>query len=156
MPSDDDEPAAKPRKRTKVSVYDAVAGRAGYEGFLTAPATSKYRDTSSTSQTAIPPDQVLFRRKGAPMRYEEDDIYCADRHLRPDQRLPDSDLLKTLHAYVSDFYAATETQGERDWQSMDETALLALGILLEEAAAQAVTENGNLRDVKPPGSQQAG
>ena len=48
------------------------------------------------------------------------------------QRLPDSDLSKALHAYVSDFYAAI---GDGvDFVSLDETALLALGILVEEAA----------------------
>ena len=132
-------------RRKQATLYDAVAGRVGYEGFLGEDAPTKYRDTVSRSNIAIPPDEVLFRRRGAPVRYEEVDIYTADRHLGPQQRLPDSDLLKTIHAYASDFYAnATPDGGKRDFKSLDETALLAMGILLEEAAAEALGKTGDL------------
>ena len=135
---DGDSESHKRRKREQVTLYDAVAGRAGYEGFLSAPKPSKHRDTATTSATAVPPEEVLFCRKGAPVRYEEDDIYFAERHLNPGQRLPDSDLLKALHTYASDFYDRAIGDGaELDWKSLDETALLALGILIEEAAHEA-------------------
>ena len=75
------EDSSKRRKREQISVYDVVAGRVGYEGFLTDQKPSRYRDTASTSATAVPPEEVLFRRKGAPERYQEDDIYFAERHL---------------------------------------------------------------------------
>jgi len=133
------------RRRREASLYDAVAGRVGYEGFLGEDPPTKNRDTVSHSNIAVPPEEVLFRRRGAPIRYEEDDIYCADRHLEPHQRLPDSDLLKTIHAYTSDFYAnATIDGGKSDFKSLDETALLAMGILLEEAAAEALGKTGDL------------
>ena len=145
MAGEDTNHASKRRKRPRVSVYDAVAGRAGYEGFLSEQQPSKYRDTTSTPKAAAPPEEILFRRKGAPIRYEEDDIYSADRHLEPSQRLPDSDLLKALHAYASDYYGATtEDQEKIDFRSLDETALLALGILLEEAAHEALGTTGDL------------
>jgi hypothetical protein len=138
-------PNDRANRRKQATLYDAVAGRVGYEGFLGEDAPTKYRDTVSRSNIAIPPDEVLFRRRGAPVRYEEDDIYTADRHLGPHQRLPDSDLLKTIHAYASDFYAnATPDGGKRDFKSLDETALLAMGILLEEAAAEALGKTGDL------------
>jgi hypothetical protein len=138
-------PHDRSNRRRQATLYDAVAGRVGYEGFLGEDAPTKYRDTVSRSNIAIPPDEVLFRRRGAPVRYEEDDIYTADRHLGPHQRLPDSDLLKTIHAYASDFYAnATPDGGKRDFKSLDETALLAMGILLEEAAAEALGKTGDL------------
>ena len=133
------------RRKRQASLYDAVAGRIGYEGFLGEDPPTKNRDTVSRSSIAVPPEEVLFRRRGAPVRYEEDDIYCADRHLEPHQRLPDSDLLKTIHAYASDFYAnATADGGKSDFKSLDETALLAVGILLEEAAAEALGKTGDL------------
>ena len=133
------------RCKRQASLYDAVAGRVGYEGFLGEDPPTKNRDTVSRSNIAVPPEEVLFRRKGAPVRYEEDDIYCADRHLHPHQRLPDSDLLKTIHAYASDFYArAMPDGGKSDFKSLDETALLAMGILLEEAAAEALGKTGDL------------
>lgn len=57
--------------------------------------------------------------------------------------LPDSDLLKALHAYTSAFYARTSHDGgANDWRSMDETALLALGILVEEAGGEVVRNGG--------------
>ena len=80
-------------------------------------------------------------------------------------RLPDSDLLKAVHAYASDFYgamrmAAHESRkrpGRRrdngggggysrssDFGSLDETALLAFGVLLEESVAAALGETGDM------------
>lgn len=98
----------------------------------------------------MPPEDVLFRQNGAPVRYEEDDVYFADRHLKPDQKLPDSDLLKALHRYAADFYGSVESGGgQRSFQSMDETALLALGILIEEAAREALGETGDLALLEP-------
>lgn len=137
----------KPEVRKRVTtLFDAVAGRAGYESFL--PHTdrdSKFRDTTSTSKQAVHPEEVLFRRKGAPIRYEENDVYFANERLPPDQKLPDSELLKELHCYVSQYYSkATNTAGKRDWKSLDETAMLAIGILLEEAVAESLGTTGHL------------
>ena len=88
---------------------------------------------------------MLFRCKGAPTRYEENDIYWTDQQLRSNQSLPDSDLLKAIHVYASDFYGrATLEKGMGDFNSMDETALLAMGILLEEAAKEILGESGDL------------
>ena len=138
-------------RRTQATVYDAVAGRVGYEGFLSDQQPSTYRDTLSTTSAAVPPEEVLFRRVGAPVRYAEDDIYTQDRYLQPDQQLPDSDLMKALHAYAADFYEATTgDQCKQSLQSMDETALLAMGILLEEAACEALGQSGDLALVESP------
>lgn len=164
-----EEPDDKAQTR-KATVFDAVAGkrlltamlirmlihisgRAGYESFVPPlDRKSKYRDTQSNSRQAIPPEEVLFRRKGAPIRYEENDIYFANERLGSDQMLPDSELLKHLHSYASSFYRnATSTGGKRDWKSMDETALLALGILIEEAAQEHLGESGDLAFVEDEG-----
>ena len=120
-------------------------GRVGIEGFLSrGPYFSQKRDTLS-STISLPPEEVLFRRKRAPPRYEENDIYWADQRLRSNQSLPDSDLLKAIHVYASDFYGrATLQKGIGDFRSMDETALLAMGILLEEAAKEILGESGDL------------
>lgn len=60
--------------------------------------------------------------------------------------LPASDMLQAIHAYASDYYArATRARGRAgDWYSMDETALLALGVLLEEACLLSLGETGDL------------
>ncbi|KAK3629440.1 hypothetical protein LTR56_016511 [Elasticomyces elasticus] len=135
---------ASGRVKKPATLYDAVTGRVGYEGFLTDREPSKYRDRASTTSVAIPPDEVLFRRKGAPARFAEADIYEADRHLTANQSLPDSDVLKTIHTYVADFYDRTYGPDSVDMTSMDETALLAIGILLEEAAADVLGTTGDL------------
>lgn len=84
-------------------------------------------------------------------------------------RLPESDLCKGVHAYVSDFYGALvmerrdevkRREKERNgglrkksaraqdamwnFRSMDETALLAIGILLEESVAAVLGETGDM------------
>ena len=120
------------------------------DGFIPdQPRVSKYRDTLSSSTVPVPPEEALFRRRGAPERYEEDDIYWADRHLTSEQRLPDSDLLKAIHAYASDFYGrATANGGLLDFESLDETALLGLGVLLEEMAEHVLGDTGDLAFVE--------
>lgn len=99
------------------------------------------------------PDEVLFRRKDAPQRYLENDIYYAHERQLPqgDHRvLPESDLLKAIHSYTSAFYTAmhhaSNTPDDRDvtGRSMDETALLAFGMLLEEAGKEVLGRRGDL------------
>jgi hypothetical protein len=120
-------------------------GRISAAGFIPdIPVIATSRDTASSSSTAVPPEAVLFRRKNAPMRFEESDFFFASDSL-PSQALPDSDLLKALHCYTSDFYSrATADGGRGDWRSMDETALLALGILMEEVCRETLGETGDM------------
>jgi len=121
-----------------------LTGRVGYESFLKEEVAPKNPDIKSSGQ-AVQPEEVLFRRRGAPPRFQEDDAYFANDQLGPLQKLPDSDLLKHLHTYASDFYrSATTSRGRRDWRSMDETALLALGILLKETATESLGATGDL------------
>lgn len=124
----------------RATLYDAVAGRVGYEGLLL-----------DKPGKPLPPDQVLFRGADAPIRYEENDPYPAHRHMPAGQKLPDSDLLKAVHAFTSDFYGSGKLGACRDdFSSLDETALLAMGILLEEAGAQALGRTGDLAFVEGP------
>ncbi|ORY12124.1 hypothetical protein BCR34DRAFT_456667, partial [Clohesyomyces aquaticus] len=94
---------------------------------------------------ALRPDEVLFKQQNAPVRYEENDYYFAHRLLPPDQKLPSSDLLKAIHAYISKFYERSEERENlKAFRSMDETALIALGILVEESAREVLGETGHL------------
>ncbi|CAK4032368.1 Vacuolar -sorting-associated 25 [Lecanosticta acicola] len=120
------------------TLYDAVAGRLSYEGYIL-----------DSTKKPVPPDQVLFSRKDAPIRYQENDVYFANRNLPAGVTLPDSDLLKAIHAYASDYYGSGHLGDTRDdFCSMDETALLAMGILLEEAARHALGKTGDLAFVQ--------
>ena len=102
----------------------------------------------------MPPEEVLFRRAGAPTRYQENDVYWADRYLTEEQQLPESDLLKALHTYASDFYSrATNNKGIVDYESLDETALLAMGFLVEAWADDVLGETGHLAFVEREGEE---
>ncbi|ROV87209.1 hypothetical protein VMCG_10828 [Cytospora schulzeri] len=148
--------AARQRHAT---VYDAVAGRVSLK-FSKDTATSGSRKTLAgqhhhLGDPVLTPEEALFSRKRAPQRYAERDIYFAHDELPDGGRdvLPDSDMLKSVHGYASRFYDALgqrhggRTRGDTrhvDERSMDETALLAFGILLEEAAREALGKDGDL------------
>jgi hypothetical protein len=98
----------------------------------------------------VQPEEVLGRIKDFPTRFEEaGDFYFANEDLPESQNLPESDLLKAIHAYTSNQYTCTTSnKGLSDWRSLDETALIAMGILLEEAAQEALGETGDLMFVE--------
>ncbi|KAI0110795.1 hypothetical protein GGR51DRAFT_76921 [Nemania sp. FL0031] len=150
-----------PRKR-QASVYDAVAGRVtttlplnSYGSHRSRAKHHKQNASGSRRNPTLAPEEVLFRRSGAPVRYAEKDIYQAHEDLPDGGRgiLPDSDLLKTIHSYASHFYGnlpankqtiSSPTGEGVSERSMDETALLAFGILLEEAGREALGKRGDL------------
>jgi hypothetical protein len=121
----------------------------------------------SARNVKLAPEEALFRRRNAPVRYAEQDIYWANEDL-PDGglgHLPDGRLLKSVHSYASRFYEATATRlgprchvGSRtiDERSMDETALLAFGILLEEASREVLGKAGDLVFAEPSSEPEAG
>jgi hypothetical protein len=126
-------------------------GRVGLNGFITKD-TSAVHDNFQTSHIKpLTPQEVLLRRVRAPTQVTLG-YYDADEELPSDQQLPDSDLLKAIHAYASDFYSmATHDKGRCDFRSLNETALLALGVLLEEAAVDVLGETGDMVLVEPEG-----
>ena len=129
----------------QITVYDAVAGRAGINGFL----SQEQRDSDNV--LPIMPEEVLLGRSTIPKEliYES---YDAAGELLASTRLPDSEVLKSVHAYASDFYsAAAKEEGKFDFKSLDETALIAIGILLEEAVREALGQNGDMVFVEPEG-----
>ncbi|KAI6090558.1 hypothetical protein F4821DRAFT_20363 [Hypoxylon rubiginosum] len=150
------------RRKRDANVYDAVAGRVTTTRPLSDRSGSEepshhYRTSRDHMRDPIvPPEDLLFRRIGAPVRFAEKDIYQAHEDLRDGGRgvLPDSDMLKAIHSYSSYFYAARDGQQHRnisevavrniDERSMDETALLALGILLEETGREVLGRRGDL------------
>ncbi|KAI6248362.1 hypothetical protein HI914_03409 [Erysiphe necator] len=133
------------KSKKRPSVYDAVAGRISASGFISnTKSIPNSRDTCSSSHVPLAPEHVLFRSKNAPTRFAEYDIYFANE--RNDvSDLPESDLLKALHTYTSDFYSkTTSNSGISDWKSLDGTALIALGILTEELVKDMIGETGDL------------
>ncbi|KAF7713264.1 Uncharacterized protein PECH_004542 [Penicillium ucsense] len=149
LPEDDtdaveSEYSYKQTRRT-TNVYDAVAGRVNRKGHHPDEAfASRYRDTASSGARSLRPEEVLFRTHHNPIDFDEAEYFAHER-LRSQRALPRSDVLEALHAYVADFYEfATNDHGLHDHHSMDETALIALGILVEEMAKEALGETGDL------------
>lgn len=143
------------RRRRQRSVYDAVAGLVSAHPRHTRDADGNILPPQSIKDRlhALPysADEILFRRSNFPARYEEDDIYYAnERNLdnAGDGILPDSDLLKILHTYVAGFYDAHRPASRKyrkiDMRSMDGTALLAFGILVEEIARHYTRRSFNV------------
>ncbi|KAG5972530.1 hypothetical protein E4U58_006455 [Claviceps cyperi] len=153
-------------QRRLATLYDAVAGKITKDHLIRNDELLSRGKTPLNRIIRYPtrggplgPDEVLFRRKDAPQRYAEHDVYYShDRDLPHGGQgiLPDSDLLKSIHTYSSRFYAAMERRQRRDPQvrrergsgsvderSMDETALLAFGILLEEAGREVLGRKGD-------------
>ncbi|KIW26360.1 uncharacterized protein PV07_09460 [Cladophialophora immunda] len=135
-------PSNPPRQLT---VYDAVAGRAGLNGFLT------QEQRRSENVLPIAPEEVLLRRPAIPEQVIHES-YDAAGELSGPKRLPESEMLKAVHAYASDFYSCTaQGQGTFDFRTLDETALIAFGILLEEAVKHALGQDGDMVFVEPEG-----
>lgn len=91
------------------------------------------------------PDEVLYKRKKAPVRYQENDYDPAHTKLPADQQLPSGELVTAIHTYLSRRYAKAERGRLRvPWKYMRETALIAMGILMEETARGILGETGDL------------
>jgi len=79
------------------------------------------------------------------MRFEETDYYHAHASTTAQRLLPDGALLTALHAYMSKLYNQTAgPEDEKTWKCMDETALIAFGVLVEETAKELLGETGDL------------
>lgn len=112
------ETAAAPRMHP--TVYDAVASRINYEGFIKASFQNEFKESRVRSGVMRPADEVLGRRRRAP----EGIAPGGDNVL---QKLPDHELLLAIHQYAADFYCANG-MGPVSTRSMDETALIAIGM----------------------------
>jgi hypothetical protein len=121
--------------------------RLGLSGFLDVGDRGAYNhvDDDWGDRTHCVPHEVLFGFAGAPKGDEENLLVLYERYyknLPPKLELPESDILKAIHAYTSDFFSVLPGK-EKGFMSMDHTALLAAGILLEEMAIEAVGETGH-------------
>ncbi|KAK3378606.1 hypothetical protein B0H63DRAFT_252329 [Podospora didyma] len=165
--SDESLPHQRGRKNRgrQINLYDAVAGRVTLNERVRVQGKDKLvrntrRGLHGSKDARLAPDEVLFRRSNAPPRYAEKDIYWASDEL-PDGGayiLPESDLLKSIHVYACKYYEEMSLRlgspsviGSRliDERSMDETALLAFGILLQEAGRDALGRRGDLALTEP-------
>ncbi|USP75354.1 mnd1-like protein [Curvularia clavata] len=127
------------RPKRNTTLFDAVQGTVTQSGLIYNLSNSR------ASKKPLRPDEVLFKRKNAPVRYEEDDYYPAHTKLPADQPLPSGDLANAIHTYMSCRYSqATRSHVRVPWKCMNETALIAMGILMEETARSVLGQTGDL------------
>ncbi|KAF2710551.1 hypothetical protein K504DRAFT_405839 [Pleomassaria siparia CBS 279.74] len=141
FPSGEQTEQFQPVSKRRATVYDAVAGRVSQRGLI----PPKSARSQTLASQPLRPDEVLFKGSNAPVRYEETDYYFAHAELPKDQGLPSGDLLSALHVYIAKYYSRSDESGNpKMWKCMDETALIALGILMEETAKEVLGETGDL------------
>jgi len=112
-----------------------------------APRATRYGDTQASGGRYLRPEEVLYRHKPKKLEQivENESGYFAHENLPADRPLPSSEILTAIHAYSSDFYAhKLRDNGKHNFYSMDESALLAVGILMEELAKEQLGENGDM------------
>ncbi|KAJ6095520.1 hypothetical protein N7486_006266 [Penicillium sp. IBT 16267x] len=132
--------------RRTANLYDSVAGRVNNNGFAALRAT-RYGDTQASGGRDLRPEEVLYRHKPNKLKKigEDESCYFAHETLPADRPLPSSEILKAVHAYSADFYTQKlRDSGKHNFYSMDESALLAVGILMEELAKEQLGENGDM------------
>lgn len=118
-------------------------GRVGRHGFhKKKPAASKYRDTASTGERTLAPEEVLIRRPHYLNNKLKGEPYFAHERLPRQARLPTSEMLTALHAHAADFYKYGMQRTKAVHQSLDESALLAFGILTEELCRELMGPEG--------------
>ncbi|KAK6334168.1 hypothetical protein TWF696_002670 [Orbilia brochopaga] len=134
-------PPAQSAKRKRTSqpymlstsnVYNAASSRITVAG----------RPLNPSHTLPAAADEILFYNPTNPNFTLPDEV---DKIMKDEgmlDALPDSDLLKAVHAYVADYYAA---KGWTDVgaRSMDEGALIAIGVLLEEYCREMIGKQGD-------------
>ncbi|KAF3142382.1 hypothetical protein TWF703_000770 [Orbilia oligospora] len=88
-------------------------------------------------------DEILFHNPMNPGFVLPDSVksILEDEKIMGD--LPDSDLLKAVHRYASEFFDAKGWDGVMA-RSLDESALLAIGVILEEYCREMVGKDGGM------------
>ncbi|EEA21825.1 Meiotic nuclear division protein 1 [Talaromyces marneffei ATCC 18224] len=136
--STDEESRGSHRKR-RLTVYDVVAGRANRQRFISHSTTSRWRRNVSSARAVRPSNDILSRLGG-----EDFDDWIDDES--PDHvHLPESDILEAVQSYAGHFYANTgDNRRTEHFSSMNGSALIAMGILLEELGNELLGETGDM------------
>lgn len=147
------------RYETKhATLYDAIAGRIKKHhatGFLHTRShiTQLGTTASETDSVNVPPpvrqessSRAKSKASASPNEALAARLSCAESELPTASReqleaLPDSDLLDAIHDYASALYSGDDHCGIR---SMDESALLIMGIIAEELTDDVIGEEGHL------------
>lgn len=94
----------------------------------------------SSSRAVRPSNDILSRLEGG-----EDLDDWVDEESLDDVPLPESDILEAVQSYAGNFYANTgDNRRTEPFSSMNGTALIAMGVLLEELGNELLGETGDM------------
>ncbi|KUL88518.1 hypothetical protein ZTR_05499 [Talaromyces verruculosus] len=137
--STDEEPGGSRRKK-RLTVYDAVAGRVNRQRLISRSYTSRWRRNVSSTRAVRPSNDILSRLEG-----DEDLEDWIDEETLNDVPLPESDIIEAVQSYAGHFYAnTTASRRTEPFSSMNGSALIAMGVLLEELGNELLGETGDM------------
>lgn len=140
MVDETEENGRQQQRRKPATLYDFVTDTSWHTGLFDNEKDRRVTDSSTKA--------LLARRLNSVQNSLEQVARQERSSGTPVEHLPDSDLLKDIHTYASDFYSSI-SQATHDYGSFDETALLALGILLEESCKEALGSTGDMVFTEP-------
>ncbi|KAK6334630.1 hypothetical protein TWF718_010086 [Orbilia javanica] len=130
---DEGQSSWNPYSSSKTNVYTASSSRV----------TISSRPLSQGHSKPASADEIIFHNPLNPHFKLPDSVRDILEDETVTRDLPDSDLLKSVHRYAAEYFEA------KGWdkvmgRSMDESALLAIGLILEEYCREMVGENGGM------------
>ena len=94
----------------------------------------------SSTRAVRPSNDILSRLEG-----DEDLEDWIDEETLNDVPLPESDIIEAVQSYAGHFYAnTTDTRRTEHFSSMNGSALIAMGVLLEELGNELLGETGDM------------
>ncbi|KAK6511024.1 hypothetical protein TWF506_010108 [Arthrobotrys conoides] len=131
--SKNEETPWNPYSHSKTNVYTASSSLL----------TISHRSLSERHSKPASADELLFHNPLNPDFVLPDSVKSILEDEKIIGDLPDSDLLKAVHRYVSEFFEAKGWDGVMA-RSMDESAMLAIGVILEEYCREMVGKDGGM------------
>lgn len=117
-----------------------ISGRVNRQRFLSRSNTSRWRRNVSSTRAVRPSNAILSRLEG-----DEDLEDWIDEETLDDIPLPESDIIEAVQSYTGHFYAnTTDSRRTEHFSSMNGSALIAMGVLLEELGNELLGETGDM------------
>lgn len=117
-----------------------ISGRLNRQGSTFHSYTSRWRRNVSSTRAVRPSNDILSRLQG------DDNLgdWCNEETL-DDVPLPESEIIEAIQSYAGHFYAnTTDSRRTEHFSSMNGSALIAMGVLLEELGSELLGETGDM------------
>lgn len=117
-----------------------ISGRVNNQRLTSRLNKSRWRRNASSIRDIRASNQILSRLDG-----DKDLEDWIDDETPDDVPLPESDIIEAVQSYAGHFYAnTTDSRRTEQFSSMDGSALIAVGVLLEELGKELLGETGDM------------